>query len=476
MKIKKYNQNKKYENFLDLFSFSTLKNIIILIVIIFLSFFLFNIWFVLFDASKILIINISTYVLWKISWTVWEELKKDDLWQINILIIWYWWVEHRWWFLTDTLMISSFNPKIWAISFLSIPRDLYIEYNKNSFWRINWYFTHQDYINKDYEKSMKDLMHKVNDISWIPLDYYFAIDFNWFIKFIDDIWWIEIDVPYDLVDYQYPWPNDIYETFKVSKWVQIFDWKTALKYARSRHSTSDFSRSLRQQQIIKAVIKKTLSSQNLNSISKIKELYYSYNKIVKTNITIKNIFWMYKYLDKINNIFSFVYTAECDMSHFSVMSNWCFLYYPNRNDFWWASVILPQWASISNISNYKQMQDFAFFIIYNQKFLIENPTINIVNWISNTALKKKYWYAYPIANNLWVKLKNYWFNVRNIENLDKNTKNIDKTYIYINWTWDYSTNLELLRMFVNIDKILTWSINYKNDISIILWDDYLSLN
>ncbi|HBY75354.1 TPA: hypothetical protein DEG21_05965, partial [Patescibacteria group bacterium] len=38
--------------------------------------------------------------------------------------------------------------------------------------------------------------------------------------------------------------------------MQTLDGKTALKYARSRHSTSDFDRSLRQQLVIKAIKEK----------------------------------------------------------------------------------------------------------------------------------------------------------------------------------------------------------------------------
>jgi anionic cell wall polymer biosynthesis LytR-Cps2A-Psr (LCP) family protein len=42
--------------------------------------------------------------------------------------------------------------------------------------------------------------------------------------------------------------------------------RDALVYVRSRHSTSDFSRAQRQQQVIKAVIKKLLSTDVLFDI------------------------------------------------------------------------------------------------------------------------------------------------------------------------------------------------------------------
>jgi anionic cell wall polymer biosynthesis LytR-Cps2A-Psr (LCP) family protein len=60
-------------------------------------------------------------------------------------------------------------------------------------------------------------------------------------------------------------------------------------YARSRHTTSDFSRSHRQQEIIKAVIKTAIQKENITSVSKIKELYATYTQMVTTNISAKEM-------------------------------------------------------------------------------------------------------------------------------------------------------------------------------------------
>jgi anionic cell wall polymer biosynthesis LytR-Cps2A-Psr (LCP) family protein len=47
---------------------------------------------------------------------------------------------------------------------------------------------------------------------------------------------------------------------------QIMDGNTALNYARSRHSTSDFDRSRRQQIVIKALLNKLLSFGSLTKL------------------------------------------------------------------------------------------------------------------------------------------------------------------------------------------------------------------
>jgi len=86
--------------------------------------------------------------------------------------------------------------------------------------------------------------------------------------------------------------------------INMMDGATALQYARSRHSSSDFSRSLRQQLIIQAIIDK-LKQNGLGNISKIQKLYENYTKMVTTNISLKEIISIARYANKIKYIFSF---------------------------------------------------------------------------------------------------------------------------------------------------------------------------
>lgn len=98
--------------------------------------------------------------------------------------------------------------------------------------------------------------------------------------------------------------------------MQTFDGPTALKYARSRHSTSDFSRAGRQQQIIKAIKDKVFSADNLLNISLMRNLYKEYTKMVKTNVSLDEMLGMLKYGTKIDHMFSFVYSYECSSRDF----------------------------------------------------------------------------------------------------------------------------------------------------------------
>lgn len=186
--------------------------------------------------------------------------------------------------------------------------------------------------------------------------------------------------------------------------------------------------------------------------------------MVYTNISIKNIIWMAQYLDNLKNFYSFVLTAECNSNSFKLMTSWCFLYYPDRAQFWWASVILPQWAKAWNISYYKYIHDFAYIVIYNQDFLNENAEIRILNWVDRKISKKAH------ASDLAVTLKNNWFNVTQVENASQPQ---DKNVIYVNWTWSYENTISTLRMLFNIDEVLTWSNTYWDNITIVVWNNYV---
>ncbi|HCY20427.1 TPA: hypothetical protein DIC40_00890 [Patescibacteria group bacterium] len=94
-----------------------------------------------------------------------------------------------------------------------------------------------------------------------------------------------------------------YMTLHVNTGVQLFSGERALMYARSRHSTSDFDRSLRQQQIMKAIVTKFMQ-QGLKP-TKIKQLYADYTAMVKTNISLDEMIGLAQYVDNLKNIFSF---------------------------------------------------------------------------------------------------------------------------------------------------------------------------
>lgn len=141
--------------------------------------------------------------------------------------------------LTDTLLLASINQDQKTVTLVSIPRDLFIHGRK-----INEYY---------YKYGVTKLEEMVAEVSGRTIDKYVLVDLSGFVSIVDLLGGLDLTVAKDLTDYSYPNNSGGYETFSMSAGAQHMSGATALKYARSRHSTSDFDRAMRQQQIIDAV-------------------------------------------------------------------------------------------------------------------------------------------------------------------------------------------------------------------------------
>ena len=100
---------------------------------------------------------------------------------------------------------------------------------------------------------------QLTKITGLTIPYYVLLDFQGFEDIINTLGGVDINVAKPLTDTTYPDRQRGIMTFKVNSGMNHFSGETALMYARSRHSTSDFDRSLRQQQIVQAVIAKVKS-------------------------------------------------------------------------------------------------------------------------------------------------------------------------------------------------------------------------
>lgn len=394
-----------------------------------------------------------------------EENKKD---KTNILLVWRWWWDHDAPNLTDTIILASINTKTKVISMLSIPRDLYVDYPEDDEnWKINWLYAQYRFENNSQSVGMEILKTKISEITWEEIDYFVNIDFNWFKEIIDTIWWIEITIPQNFVDEQYPDWNWWYKTLVFKKWTWIFDWENALKYARSRHSTSDFDRSLRQQQVIKSIKEKLTWSYFLTSPWKIKELYEVFVNHVYTDITLTTLI---KFAYQLNSSDDYtILSSNLNDSCFywsSTCSKWGFLYVPSREFFWWMSVLLIEWTNVEKLSNYDIVQDFTNIVFNYPELFIENYKVNIFNSLKINNL------AWALSNDII----RYWFNIPEYNSI-WNTKEIyPNSIIYYNNIEEDSITLKILKKFFDWEIKKVEAPIYSNDaanIEIIIWEDYL---
>jgi LCP family protein required for cell wall assembly len=88
----------------------------------------------------------------------------------------------------------------------------------------------------------------------VRIDYVAQINFDGFAALVDALGGVEIDVPKAIVDDEYPTPDFGTMRIEFQPGVQRMNGERALQYARTRHADSDFDRSARQQQVIRAIL------------------------------------------------------------------------------------------------------------------------------------------------------------------------------------------------------------------------------
>lgn len=137
---------------------------------------------------------------------------------------------------TDSIMIVSINVVKEKISIFSLPRDLYVNQS-----RINQYYTYE---------GLDVLFESLHKATGLTIDRYVQIDFAGFVDIVDLLGGVDVTVEKDIYDSTYPDGRGGYAPFSILAGYHHLSGEEALKYARSRHMTSDFDRARRQQQII----------------------------------------------------------------------------------------------------------------------------------------------------------------------------------------------------------------------------------
>ena len=230
-----------------------------------------------------------------------EKLKGEENGRINILLLGIGGEKHYGGELTDTIMIASVNTKTNEAALLSIPRDLYVQIpgtNVNN--KINAIKFYGDQ-SKD-ENGIELLKEVVEEISGLNIHYYAQLDFNGFIKIINDLDGIDIYLEKDINDPNYPNFNRGYDPFYIEKGWHHLDGETTLKVARSRHSVmGDFDRIKRQQDIIKATKQKVFQKYSQFDVIAFKNIFISLSNNLKTDLQLKELPRFYKIAKEIKS-------------------------------------------------------------------------------------------------------------------------------------------------------------------------------
>ena len=140
----------------------------------------------------------------------------------------------------------------------------------------------------------------------IPINYYAWVGLDGFVKVINTVGGVDVDVLHPITDDNYP--DDVgnktsdlyaYKRLYISPGPQHLSGPEALEYVRSRHAdlVGDFGRSARQQQVLSALKTKL---NNPDIVSKLPEIANDLNGYVKTDMQLSDVFKLMNFARSLN--------------------------------------------------------------------------------------------------------------------------------------------------------------------------------
>lgn len=179
--------------------------------------------------------------------------------------------------LSDSIMLFSLDKKTGQSTLTSIPRDLYVDLPGMSKGKINEIYEKGVTRRKTAEFTEEAF----SRLTGVYIDNLIVFDFQAFQEIVDNLGGIDLTLPKPFEE-KSQWGYE----FSLPAGLNHLSGQNALYYARSRYSTSDFDRSLRQQQIIFAVKEKAWQAGVLANPIKVASLLKSLNKNIVTDMNI----------------------------------------------------------------------------------------------------------------------------------------------------------------------------------------------
>lgn len=306
--------------------------------------------------------------------------------------------------LTDTMIIVSIDHTKKHLSLLSIPRDLYVESSLGG-GKLNSLYD-QGKAKWGNIQGLDFTRETIAKIFGFPIHYVIKIDFVAFEKLVNSIGGIDIYVEKTINDPFYPRGETYeYELFFLPQGNQHLNGKTALKYIRSRETTSDFDRNKRQQQLLVALKNKAQAENIFTKQNILKQIYYSIRNNIESDLSIREFLALASFATEWNS--NNLTTAALNDEP---IYKGGFLYTPLRK-LYGTYVLLPAGDTFDSIRAFVQL------IFYGPQKLNESPIV-ILNGTKQGGLAGK---TKNILNRFGIQISS----VANAE-----TQDIEKTTWY----------------------------------------------
>lgn len=186
---------------------------------------------------------------------------------------------------SDTMILLTLDPLSRSAGILSVPRDLWVAIPGFKHGKINTAY----YLGDAYSLPGGGpglAVKTVEEFLGVPINYYAQIDFGAFVRFIDEIGGVKVDVPEAITIDLLGSGSATKKTLQPG--VQVLPGEWALAYARARYTEGgDFDRARRQQQVILGIRDRILSADMLPTlIGKAGVLYQQLSSGIHTNLSL----------------------------------------------------------------------------------------------------------------------------------------------------------------------------------------------
>jgi polyisoprenyl-teichoic acid--peptidoglycan teichoic acid transferase len=189
-------------------------------------------------------------------------------------------------FRTDTIILASLQPDVHAVTLLSIPRDLYIYLPGYTMQRINTAWTYGESIGYP-GGGPRLLFDAIRYNLGLSVEHYALVEMSGFEEAIDTLGGVDVRVACSYTDWRLKarhLPQNVvanWALYTVPAGIVHMDGNQTLWYARSRQRSSDFDRSRRQQEVLRAVYRRGLS---LDAFARLPAFYADMIGVVSTDI------------------------------------------------------------------------------------------------------------------------------------------------------------------------------------------------
>lgn len=190
---------------------------------------------------------------------------------------------------TDVMVIVSINRSAGTVSLLSIPRDLYVYIPGYRVYRINSAYGYGEHDGTGgYQLLAETIQYNLG----ITVNHYARVDFSDFRAIVDALGGIDVAVDCGIQDWRLREPDldptveDNWALFTLPIGVHHLDGDTALWYARSRRTSSDFDRGRRHQQLLRALWARI---RTLDLVSQLGDVWQQVTETVETDIQLGDL-------------------------------------------------------------------------------------------------------------------------------------------------------------------------------------------